>query len=91
MRKKTAIQTTKRRTGSSPKQSGLITKGKNPQRSATTKSALGNRSHRMPWRSAAAAKRPSGCIGLLSGILQNSVDVTEQTFKAVQRFIQLWQ
>jgi len=50
MRKKTAKQTTKRRTGSSPQHSGLIVKGKNPQRSTTTKSTLDNRSHRTGLR-----------------------------------------
>ena len=50
MRKKAAKQTTRRRTGSSPKQSGLIAKGKQPQRSATTKSTLDNRSHRTSLR-----------------------------------------
>ena len=46
MRNKTAKHTTKRRADSPPKQSGLIAKGKNSQRSARTKSALDNRSHR---------------------------------------------
>ena len=46
MRKQTAKQTKRRRTGSSPKQPGLIAKGKNSQQSATTKCALHNRSHR---------------------------------------------
>jgi len=58
MRKKAAKQTTQRRTGSSPNQSGLIAKGKKPQRSATTKSTLDNRSHRtIPYR-------PERCGGL---------------------------
>jgi len=50
MRKKAAKQTTKRRTGSSPQHSGLIVKGKNPQRSTTTKSTLDDRSHRTALR-----------------------------------------
>jgi hypothetical protein len=46
MRKKTAKHATQRRADSHPQQSGLIAKGKNTQQSATTKSALDDRSHR---------------------------------------------
>jgi hypothetical protein len=46
MQKKTAKQTKQRRTDSPAKKSGLIAKEKNSQRSARTKSALDNRSHR---------------------------------------------
>jgi hypothetical protein len=46
MRKKTAPRTRKHRKASSPQQSGLIAKGKTAQQSATTRSALDNRSHR---------------------------------------------
>jgi len=46
MWKKTAKQTTERRTHSPAKKSGLIAKGKGSQQSATTKSVLDNRSHR---------------------------------------------
>jgi hypothetical protein len=50
MRKKTAPRTRRHRKASSPQQSGLIAKGITAQQSATTRSALDNRSHRTDQR-----------------------------------------
>ena len=48
--KKTAPQTPKRQRASSPKQPGLIARGRNAQASARCESALDNRSHRTVMR-----------------------------------------
>ena len=60
MQRKTAKQTTKRRIDSSPMQSGLIAKGKNAERSATTKCVLDNRSHRTTLQISCERKPTSG-------------------------------
>ena len=61
MWKKTAKQTTERRTHSPAKKSGLIAKGKGSQQSATTKSVLDNRSHRTTLRLSCRRFRTSRC------------------------------
>ena len=54
-KKKTAPQTRQRRKASSPKQPGLIARGKNARDSARPESALDNRSHRTDMRFTCAA------------------------------------
>ena len=64
-KKKTAPQTRNDRKASSPKQAGLIVRGKKAQQSARSTSALDNRSHRTVMRfTCAAATAPDHGRGL---------------------------